>query len=79
MSQSLTKLYIHIIFSTKNRENILREENLFEIHNYIRGIIQQNLCKSITIGGTSNHIHILCEMGSTISTAMLTRVQKKFL
>ena len=71
MPQSLNKVYIHIIFSTKNRENILPEKHLDEIHSYIGGIINKNLCQSLTIGGTCNHIHILCEMASTVSTSML--------
>ena len=77
MSQSLNKIYIHIIFSTKNREDLVPEKNLNEIHSYIGGIINQNLCKSIIIGGTANHIHILCELTSTVSTAMLLQEIKR--
>ena len=77
MSQSLNKIYIHIIFSTKNREDLLPEKNLNEIHSYIGGIINQNLCKSIIIGGTANHIHILCELTSTVSTAILLQEIKR--
>lgn len=77
MSQSLNKLYIHIIFSTKNREYTLPLNNLPEIHAYIGGIINQNLCKSIIVGGTGNHIHILCELASTVSIAMLLQEIKR--
>lgn len=77
MPQSLNKVYIHLIFSTKNRENTLPEKHLDEIHSYIGGIINKNLCQSLIIGGTSNHIHILCEMASTVSTSMLLMEIKK--
>lgn len=77
MSQSLNKIYIHIIFSTKNREDLLPEKTWNEIHSYIDGIINQNLCKSIIIGGTANHIHILCELTSTVSTAILLQEIKR--
>lgn len=77
MSQSLVKLYTHIIFSTKNREDILPQKYLSEIHDYIGGIINHNLCKSIMVGGTTNHIHILCELASTVSIAMLLQEIKR--
>lgn len=77
MSQSLIKLYTHIIFSTKNREDILPQKHLSEIHHYIGGIINHNLCKSIIVGGTTNHIHILCELASTVSIAMLLQEIKR--
>lgn len=77
MSQSLNKIYTHIIFSTKNREDILPSTNLDNIHRYIGGIINRNLCKSIIVGGTTNHIHILCELASTVSIAMLLQEIKR--
>lgn len=79
MSQSLNKIYIHIIFSTRNREDIhlRREYELEDIHHYIGGIINKNLCKSIIVGGTTNHIHILCELASTVSVAMLLQEIKR--
>ncbi|EKU91363.1 hypothetical protein HMPREF9447_01553 [Bacteroides oleiciplenus YIT 12058] len=77
MSQSLNKIYTHIIFSTKNREDILPLTNLDNIHRYIEGIINRNLCKSIIVGGTANHIHILCELASTVSIAMLLQEIKR--
>lgn len=77
MSQSLTKIYTHIIFSTKDRENTLQEIDLKEIHAYIGGIINKNFCQSIVVGGTANHVHILCELSSTVSVAMLLQEIKR--
>ena len=77
MSQSLNKIYTHIIFSTKNREDTLPSTDLNEVHNYIGGIINNNLCKCIIIGGTSNHVHILCELASTVSISMLLQEIKR--
>lgn len=77
MSQSLNKIYTHIIFSAKNREDTLPENDLNEIHSYIGGIINQNFCKSIIVGGTTNHIHILCELSSTVSVAILLQEIKR--
>ncbi len=76
MSQSLVKIYLHIIFSTKNREDLLPKAYLNEIHSYIAGVIKNNGCVPITVGGTSNHVHLLCEMSSNITVAELLRLTK---
>ena len=76
MSQSLVKIYLHIIFSTKNREELLPKAYLNEIHSYIAGVIKNNVCVPITVGGTSNHVHLLCEMSRNITVAELLRLTK---
>ena len=71
MAQSLAKNYIHIVFSTKNRENTMRKEDLAEIFSYIAGIIKNSECSSIAVGGTTNHIHILCTLNKNLVLSKL--------
>ncbi len=71
MAQSLAKNYIHIVFSTKNRENTMRKEDLNEICAYISGIIKNCECSSILVGGTTNHIHILCTLNKNLALSKL--------
>lgn len=73
MSQSLVKIYLHIIFSTKDRENILPKSLLTDVHAYISGVIKNNGCVPIITGGITNHVHILCELSSTITVSDLVR------
>ncbi len=73
MAQSLIKVYIHIIFSTQNRAEILPKDNLHDVHSYIGGIMKNHGCMPIAIGGTRNHVHILCELGATISPSELVK------
>ena len=76
MAQSLVKIYLHIIFATKNREDLLPKAHLNDIHSYIAGIIKNIGCMPIIIGGTSNHVHILCEVSGNITVAELLRTVK---
>lgn len=76
MSQSLTKNYIHLVFSTKGRANLLPKIHLDEIHAYIKGILDNKQCKSICVGGTENHIHILCVLPKTMALAELVKTVK---
>ena len=60
MPQSLAKIYIHLIFSTKKREPFLRNSTVQqELHSYMAGILQQRQSPVLAIGGTEDHVHIL--------------------
>jgi REP element-mobilizing transposase RayT len=76
MAQSLAKNYIHIVFSTKNREKTMRKEDLEEIFSYIAGIIKNSECHSICVGGTTNHIHILCTLNKNLALSKLVATIK---
>ena len=54
-----TQLYIHLVFSPKYRERLLRKEIRNELFSYISGIVTNRKHKSIIINGMSDHIHIL--------------------
>lgn len=76
MPQSLTKNYIHIVFSTKGRANLLPIEHLAEIHLYLKGILDNYNCNAIHVGGIENHIHILCVLSRTLTLSDLVRIVK---
>lgn len=59
MAQSLVKIYVHLIFSTKNRLNIFREEDLTGIHAYIARAFGNADSPALAVGGTQNHVHVL--------------------
>lgn len=77
MPQSLSKVYLHITFSTKNRERRIDpsiEQRLFE---YLGGICKGLECYPVQIGGYQNHVHILCTLSRKISQAVLLEELKK--
>ncbi len=59
MAQSLSKVYLHIIFSTKNRDPLILPDIENELHSYIAGILKNLNCPTIKINGTKDHIHML--------------------
>ena len=74
MSQSLAKNYIHLIFATKYRENIIKQTDLSELYAYITGILNHIDCPMICIGGTTNHVHVLCVLNKNM--ALSKRVEE---
>lgn len=69
MSQSLSKLYVHIIFHVKNNTCLIKPENDEELYAYIGGVIKLSKSIPIKINGTEDHVHILCIMSKNISLA----------
>jgi len=63
MPQSLTRLYAHLIFSTKNRQPFLDEGIRPRVHAYLATIIRGLDSKWVVVGGVADHVHILFDMG----------------
>jgi len=71
MAQSLSRIYVHIIFSTKNRVPLLAESIRPDLFRYIAGIVKTQKSSPVRIGGTADHVHILCDLGRTTTIAKL--------
>ncbi len=66
MPQSLFKILVHIVFSTKNRADLIMPEIEKALFGYIHGIVENNGSKLIAAGGTTNHIHLLVSLGKKV-------------
>ena len=76
MSQSLSKLYVQIIFHIKNSSIPIGSEIEDELYAYMASIIKDNESTPIIINGVKNHVHILCLMSKNISLADLVEKVK---
>ncbi len=71
MPQSLSKVYVHITFSTKNRKRLIDNEIETRLHNYLGGIAKGLECNPIQIGGDSDHVHALCLLSRKVAQMTL--------
>ena len=69
MPQSLAKVYLHAIFSTKNREPVLHDDWRDELFRVMGGAANNLGCQSLIVGGVADHVHLLFQLGRTISIA----------
>ena len=62
MPQSLAKVIVHMVYSTKNRHPWLKEpKTRSELYAYNATILQENVdSPAILINGVEDHIHFLC-------------------
>lgn len=77
MSQSLYKLYVHIIFHIKYNSVEIRQTDKNKLYAYISSVIKSNESIPIIINGIENHIHILCVMSKNIALAKLVEEIKR--
>lgn len=77
MPQSLSKVYVHIIFSTKHRQKNLNGKIDHDLFNYIGGICKGLECYPVQIGGYQNHVHILCTLSRKITQIELVQELKQ--
>ena len=78
MPQSLAQIYLHIVFSTKERRPFLNTPPvLLEAFRLLGGICNNHDCPVLQVGGTADHMHILCRLGRTTSVSELVRELKR--
>jgi len=78
MAQSLGKILVHLVFSTKERRPFLQDKLLREeMHLYLGGILANLDCQPIVVGGTADHVHLLCVLSRTNSVAEIVKEVKR--
>ena len=71
MRRSYTELYLHIIWATWDRLDLIDPEIESVLYKYIRNKCEEKQCWLEAIGGTSNHLHILIRFITSISIGKL--------
>ncbi|SHM51403.1 IS200/IS605 family transposase [Flavobacterium chilense] len=77
MSQSLSKVYVHLTFSTKGRYPFIDQNIQERLWQYLGGICKGLECNPIQIGGYKDHVHILCLLSKKITQMKLVEEVKK--
>jgi putative transposase len=76
MAGTYTNLLYHIVFSTKDRVPLIREEFREDLYQYMGGIVRGARGTVIEIGGMPDHIHLLTVMRTEPSVAEFVKVVK---
>lgn len=78
MPQSLSAVYIHLVFSTKDRRPLLRDKPTRDaLHAYLGGVSRQLDCPPILVGGVEDHVHVLARFGRTLTQAEWVKELKR--
>lgn len=71
MAHSISRILLHVIFSTKNREPWLDPAIRPRLHSYLAGAIRALNAKAYRVGGVAEHVHVACQIPRTIQVSKL--------
>ncbi len=77
MPQSLARLHVHLIFSTKHRERLITDAVRDSLHAYMATVLQNLRCAPVLINSVEDHVHILFELARTVSVSQAVEDVKK--
>lgn len=73
---SYISLYIHVVFSTKERRKQITEAIQPRLWAYMGGIARKNRFKAVSIGGIEDHVHLLLSLPGTLDVAKAVQLIK---
>jgi len=71
MPQSLAAIYVHLVFSTKQRERVLTSEIRERLFPYLAAILNRHHSPALKVGGHHDHVHVLLRLPRTVALSEL--------
>lgn len=73
MPQSLDKVLIHVVFSTKDRFGCLGKSLRPRLHGYLATLIRDLGCGCPCVGGVGDHVHLAVTLSRSLAIADLVK------
>jgi len=78
MAQSLSRIWIHLIFSTKDRFPFLSDPKLRQnMHAYLATVLRSHDCETLVVDGTADHVHALFALSRKFSVSTIVKESKR--
>src|ERR1043166_6343091 len=77
MAQSLSKILVHLVFSTKRRAPLLPQSPHAALHAYAAGILKEQKCHLIEMNNVADHVHALFDLHRTEALSNVVMHVKK--
>jgi putative transposase len=76
--KTLTKIFIHLVFTTGGRRNFLQVSPLrSRLHEYMCAVLRGLNCGQVVVGGVIDHVHVLFDLDQSKALAEVVRELKK--
>src|SRR5262245_37340698 len=78
MAQSLSRIWTHMIFSTRERFPFLSDSSVRrDLHAYLATVLRSHDCETLIVNGTGDHVHALFNLSRKHSVAMIVKEIKR--
>lgn len=77
MAQSLARLQIHLVFSTKNRQRLITDDVRESLHAYMAAVLADQDCTPLLINSVEDHVHMFFVLARTVSVSQAAEKVKK--
>jgi REP element-mobilizing transposase RayT len=77
MPQSLARLHVHLVFSTRNREPLITDAVRDALHAYMATVLQNLGCAPVLINSVEDHAHLLFDLSRTVAISQAVEDVKK--
>jgi putative transposase len=80
MPQSLNKVILHMVFSTKDRMPLIDAGIRPRLHAYMATVFREidpTQCQAYRVGGVADHVHIAGTLPRTVTVSKLFEIVKK--
>ena len=78
MAQSLSRLWTHLIFSTKDRFPFLSDQQIrHDMQAYLSTVLRSYDCETLVVNGTGDHVHALFALSRKHSIASVVKEIKR--
>ena len=77
MSQSLSQIYVHLVYGTKNRFPFLKDDIRNRMHAYKAGTLKKYESPAIVINSVEDHVHILFRLSKNHALSKIVEEIKK--
>ena len=76
MSHSYICCLVHVVFSTAERQPLIRDGIRDRLHAYLGGIARENGMAAFAVGGVADHVHVLLSLPRPTSIAKAVQLLK---
>ena len=71
MPQSLSRILVHLVFSTKDRLPLIGASVRDGVHAFLAGAVRTAGCECLRVGGVADHVHLAVQLSRTLTVAQL--------
>ena len=77
MAQSLARILVHLIFSTKRRKRFITPAVREELHAYLVGTLRNHESPALLVNSVEDHVHILFSLSKNYALIKIVEEVKK--